>query len=166
MTSTMQAPKPPPFSMWTAPCFRETPWSVCFCLFVLKKGWVRISDLTRFVSRGIWGLLGGEKFRGWHQNKQHLKDKDPAELDRLAADCFHAEIRHRISQAGREAVEGHRRAGHLVVLLTGSLEPLANQLARILRPMWSWPPDWPKSTAPFRDIWPTSGPTDLKRPAW
>ena len=103
-----------------------------FLPYLLKSGWLRIRDLGRYVLRGIWGLTGGEKFRGWHQNKQHLKNKDPEELNRLAADCFEAKIRPRISQTGRKAVEKHRKAGHLVVLLTGSLEPLAHQLGQEL----------------------------------
>jgi HAD superfamily hydrolase (TIGR01490 family) len=104
-----------------------------FLPYLLSCGWLRIRDLARYAWQGVWGLRAvGGKFRGWHQNKQHLKYKDSGELNQLAAECFHSRIRPRISDTGRRAVEEHRRAGHLVVLLTGSLEPLARELGQEL----------------------------------
>jgi HAD superfamily hydrolase (TIGR01490 family) len=97
-----------------------------FVPFLIQRRYLRAPDLARYVL--FLALELGAGNGGARHNKYHLKDKDPAELERLAIECFHSRIRPRISPAGRVVVERHRRLGHLVVLLTGSLEPLAQQL--------------------------------------
>ncbi len=101
-----------------------------FVPFLIRRRYLKAPDLARymfFLARGL-----GEGAASPQHNKYHLRHKDPAELQRLAAECFKSEIRPRISRAGREAVHHHRDQGHMVVLLTGSLEPLAQELKREL----------------------------------
>lgn len=101
-----------------------------FLPFLIRRRWVTAGDLARYLGYAArnFGRQGSLALN----NKQHLKDKDPGELDRLAAECFRIKILGRVSPAGRRAVAEHRRHGHLVVLLTGSLDPLAQALKREL----------------------------------
>jgi HAD superfamily hydrolase (TIGR01490 family) len=101
-----------------------------FVPFLIRRRYLRTPDLVRYVFFLARGL--GEGDGGPQHNKYHLRHKDPAELERLAAECFISRIRPRISRAGREAVRRHREQGHLVVLLTGSLDFLAQQLRQEL----------------------------------
>jgi len=99
-----------------------------FLPYLIKNGYLKGVDLVRFLA-GLAKTLDEAGEEGWlRNNKYHLKDKDPASLRRLAAECFQAKIRPRISPAGRKMVGRHLRQGHLVVLLTGTLDPLAQEL--------------------------------------
>ena len=103
-----------------------------FLPFLLERRYLRMRDLARyvgFVARNLSDLDDDLI----HRNKYHFKYKDPWELNRLAAECFHSRILPLLSEKGRRAVEEHQRAGHMIILLTGSLEPLADQLSRELR---------------------------------
>lgn len=102
-----------------------------FLPFLIRKRYCRASDLARYLGY-LARNLGEMQGQLIHANKYHLKDKDARELERLAAECFQRKIRPLVSPAGRRAVEEHRRAGHLVVLVTGTLQPLAEQLRREL----------------------------------
>jgi len=103
-----------------------------FLPFLLKRRYLSTRDLARYLGFLVKNLNGlGPEFI--HRNKYHFKYKDPLELDKLAAECFQARILPLVSPQGRKAVEEHRQAGHLVVILTGSLQPLADQICRELR---------------------------------
>ncbi|MBU4563982.1 MAG: HAD-IB family hydrolase [Desulfarculus sp.] len=97
-----------------------------FVPFLIRRGYLRAPDLARYVLLYLARGLGGDSSAA--QNKAHLQGKDPGELERLAAECFRIKILPRISAEGRRRLDDHRRKGHLVVLLTGSLEPLAAQI--------------------------------------
>ncbi|MCB2192211.1 MAG: HAD-IB family hydrolase [Deltaproteobacteria bacterium] len=97
-----------------------------FVPFLIRHGYLRAQDLARYVLLYLSRGLGGDASAA--QNKAHLQGKDPDELERLAAECFKSKILPRISPEGRRCLEDHRKKGHLVVLLTGSLEPLAAQI--------------------------------------
>ncbi len=102
-----------------------------FAAYLIRRRYLGPADLARylgFLARNLHQLGQGLV----HSNKYHLRHKDPQELARLAAECFRQVIAPGISPAGRQAVERHRQSGHLVVLLTGSLRPLAELLAREL----------------------------------
>lgn len=99
-----------------------------FASFLVRRGYLGPADLARYLGYAARHL--GRLGRGLlADNKYHLRHKDPAELRRLAAECFQGLILPSLSRAGRLAVERHRRRGDLVVLLTGSLQPLAELLA-------------------------------------
>jgi HAD superfamily hydrolase (TIGR01490 family) len=97
-----------------------------FVPFLIRRGYLRAPDLARYVFLYLARGLGGDSSAA--QNKAHLQGKDPGELERLAAECFQSKILPRISAEGRRRLNGHREQGHLVVLLTGTLEPLAAQI--------------------------------------
>ena len=103
-----------------------------FIPFLIRRRYLRASDLARFL--GFMARnLGTAQTGLLHANKCHFKDKDPNELERLAAECFNMRIKPRVSPAGREAVREHHRQGHLVILITGSLKPLAEQIRQELK---------------------------------
>ncbi len=103
-----------------------------FIPFLIRRRYLRAADLARFL--GYMAVnLGGSSGELLHTNKRHFKNKDPKELDRLAEECFHMRIKPLMSFAGRQAVQEHHSRGHLVVLVTGSLKPLAEQIRRELK---------------------------------
>lgn len=71
----------------------------------------------------------------WHplrQRKGYLAGKQPAAIEPLAQAFITSEIGPRLSGAALDVVRMHQRAGHSVVLLTGSLDFLIAPLARSL----------------------------------
>jgi HAD superfamily hydrolase (TIGR01490 family) len=99
-----------------------------FATYLIRRRYLGLADLARYL--GFWARHLHQLGHGLVQtNKYHLRHKDPQELAGLAADCFREAILPRVSRAGRLAVDRHRQRGHLVVLLTGSLKPLAELLA-------------------------------------
>ncbi|MCF8115075.1 MAG: HAD-IB family hydrolase [Desulfarculaceae bacterium] len=96
-----------------------------FVPFLIRRRYLRAPDLARYLIYMARGL--GHHHSTMH-NKANLQGKDPSELQRLPAECFRDEIMPRISDQGRRQVADHRAKGHLVVLLSGTLEPLADQL--------------------------------------
>jgi HAD superfamily hydrolase (TIGR01490 family) len=100
-----------------------------FVPYLIRRRYLRAPDLARYV---LYLAKGLGSHNGAAHNKAHLQGKDPGELERLAAECFRDEIVPRISDEGRRQVASHRERGHLVVLLSGTLEPLADQLKQEL----------------------------------
>jgi putative phosphoserine phosphatase/1-acylglycerol-3-phosphate O-acyltransferase len=103
-----------------------------FIPFLIRRRYLRASDLARFLGY-MAKNIGASSGVPVHTNKRHFKNKDPHELERLAEECFHMRIKPRVSPAGRQAILEHHRQGHLVVLVTGSLQPLAEQIRRELK---------------------------------
>ena len=103
-----------------------------FLPFLLERRYLRLRDLARYIGFAARNIsdLDGDLI---HRNKYHFKYKDPWELKQLAAECFQSRILPLLSEKGRRAVEEHKRAGHMVIILTGSLKPLADQLSLELR---------------------------------
>ena len=102
-----------------------------FLRYLLARGQLTPADLARFLA-GAVRALGGSPGPALQANKRHLKNKNAGSLERLAFDCCARKIVPKLSRAGCEAVKRHLAAGHLVVLLTGSLQPLAEALRREL----------------------------------
>ncbi len=103
-----------------------------FVYRLIREGFLTPRDLARylcFLARNL-GEVGGGLTK---TNKYHLRHKDPGDLLRLARRCFQSDIAPLISPAGRRRVAQHRGRGHLVVLLTGTLQPLAELLAGELK---------------------------------
>jgi putative phosphoserine phosphatase/1-acylglycerol-3-phosphate O-acyltransferase len=102
-----------------------------FVARLIREGFLGPVDLARYLGHLACNLDGvGSGLT--KTNKRHLAHKDPHDLARLARRCFRQDIAPLISPRGREAVAAHRRQGHLVVLLTGTLQPLAELLAEEL----------------------------------
>jgi HAD superfamily hydrolase (TIGR01490 family) len=103
-----------------------------FIPFLIQRRYLGAQDLARFLGH-MARNLGAPSGIPMQANKRHFKNKDPRELERLAEECFHMRIKPRVSPAGRQAIKEHHQKGHLVVLVTGSLKPLAEQIRRELK---------------------------------
>ena len=99
-----------------------------FLRHLLHKGYLGSKNVWRYLSSAVRYMLNSRTKLAWTQNKHHLRHLEPDLMERLAAECFQERIRPLISCQGRKAVLEHQQEGHLLVLLTGSLEPLARQL--------------------------------------
>lgn len=102
-----------------------------FIPFLIRRRYLRASDFARYLGY-IAINLGTSSGESLHTNKRHFKNKDAQELDRLAEECFKVRIKPWVSPAGRQAVKAHHDKGHMVVLVTGSLKPLAEQIRQEL----------------------------------
>ncbi|KIX15229.1 HAD family hydrolase [Dethiosulfatarculus sandiegensis] len=102
-----------------------------FMPFLWKAGYLRPADFGRYLSFIAKNLDKNLRDLLYH-NKHHFRDKDSEELNRLAETCFRSRILPLISPKGRQAVEKHQKNGRVVVILTGSLHPLAESLRKEL----------------------------------
>lgn len=98
-----------------------------FIAYLIRKGYLKPSDIMRFLGF-LARNLGGLNRELVQNNKHHFKNKTTEQFKDMARQCFEKDIVRRISPRGRRAVDQHRWQGHFVVLLTGSLEPLAEML--------------------------------------
>jgi HAD superfamily hydrolase (TIGR01490 family) len=64
--------------------------------------------------------------------KAYLRGKDPIYLRRLARECVEREIEPRLSPEAVNRLRWHQSAGHIVVLLSGTLDLLLEPLAERL----------------------------------
>jgi putative phosphoserine phosphatase / 1-acylglycerol-3-phosphate O-acyltransferase len=103
-----------------------------FTSFLIRRGYLKPGDMMRYLAHLArnWSDFSADLMRS---NKKHFRDKDPEDLAELARECFESDIKPAISTLGRQAVADHIRQGHMVVLLTGSLLPLAELLKKELR---------------------------------
>jgi HAD superfamily hydrolase (TIGR01490 family) len=102
-----------------------------FFRYLLKQGLVGAGEGIR----SLWFLL--RHMPPWslqplRERKVYLAGKHPANIEPLAQDFIRSEIYSRLSPDGISTLEAHRRAGHLLVLITGSLDFLVAPLASFL----------------------------------
>jgi HAD superfamily hydrolase (TIGR01490 family) len=102
-----------------------------FFRYLLRRGLVGAGE----AARSLWFLLRHIPPISLHalrERKIYLEGKYPAAIEPLAHGFIRSEICPRLSPDGLAALEGHRRAGHALVLITGSLDFLITPLAAIL----------------------------------
>jgi HAD superfamily hydrolase (TIGR01490 family) len=104
---------------------------VLFFRHLWAKGLVGISE----TARSLWFLLRHLPPLSLHplrERKLYLEGKRPADIEPLAEEFVRTIICPRLLSDGLAALESHRRAGHYLVLVTGSLDfliaPLAGRL--------------------------------------
>jgi HAD superfamily hydrolase (TIGR01490 family) len=61
-------------------------------------------------------------FEAIRRQRAYLAGQPLDKMRRLARECFETEIKPRISKAGMDAIREHNEQGHMVVLLSGSLD--------------------------------------------
>ena len=66
--------------------------------------------------------------RGYLQYHGYLRGWQVGQVDAWAAACFEEAIAARVSAVGAARLAEHREAGHLTVLLSGSISPLVREL--------------------------------------
>lgn len=101
-----------------------------FVRFLWRYGELRASDLARLAGGAISALAAGHS--PLKANKAYLRGKQANHLERLAWDCFKQEIERRLLPGAIARLRWHQRAGHCVVLLSGTLDLLLAPLAEHL----------------------------------
>lgn len=98
-----------------------------FMLYLLRHGQIGAID----IARGVVDV--GRRFRelrrrGYFEYHGYLAHRREAEVAVWARDCFTRQVLPCISKAGQARVAEHRAAGHLTMLLSGSIRPLVQLL--------------------------------------
>jgi len=86
-----------------------------FFWYLVRCGHLKIKDALAFLGR----LAAHPHHR--HQDKSYLRGLAVAETVRLARECYDRLIAPRVSSVALAQIRQHRKQGHEIVLLTGSL---------------------------------------------
>jgi HAD superfamily hydrolase (TIGR01490 family) len=73
-------------------------------------------------------LTQASPFEAIRRERTYLAGLPYAKIERLAHRCFETDIKPRLSKAGLVAISDHKEQGHVVVLLSGSLDFLLRPL--------------------------------------
>ncbi len=104
---------------------------VRFFRFLWKRGlvgWREVRDSIGWVLR----CAPPVSLHPLRERKLYLAGKGAAEVESLAEEFCRAELFPRLSPQGLSRMDEHRRAGHHIVLVTGSLDFLIAPLAALL----------------------------------
>lgn len=101
-----------------------------FIRFLWRYGELHASDLARLAGGAVSALATGRS--PLKANKAYLRGKQVNRIERLARDCFDQEIARRLLPSAMARLRWHQRAGHCVVLLSGTLDLLLAPLAEHL----------------------------------
>jgi HAD superfamily hydrolase (TIGR01490 family) len=106
---------------------RGTSMESLFVRYMIARGELNLSDLGRYLGFFLKHIdeLGTQLNK---RNKAIWEDKEAAKVHELAERCFSQKILPRLSDLGRDYIERHREKGHLIVLLSGSLDFLVEML--------------------------------------
>jgi HAD superfamily hydrolase (TIGR01490 family) len=104
---------------------------VRFFRFLWRRGLVGWRELR---DSAVWVLRQAPpmSLHPLRQRKLYLAGKAAAEVESLAEEFCHLELFPRLSAQGLARMDEHRRAGHHIVLVTGSLDFLIAPLAALL----------------------------------
>ena len=98
--------------------------------------WRRGTVGTREAFESLWCLLRHAppmSFQPLRLKKLYLAGKQPADIEPLAEAFCRTHLIPQLSPKAMDQVDRHRRAGHRLVLVTGSLECLIKPIADFLR---------------------------------
>jgi HAD superfamily hydrolase (TIGR01490 family) len=101
-----------------------------FLRFLWRRGELGLFDLARMASGAVIALIAGRP--PLKSNKAYLRGKDTAHMRRLARECFDEEITRHLLPHAINRLHWHQSAGHLVILLSGTLDLLLEPLAEYL----------------------------------
>jgi HAD superfamily hydrolase (TIGR01490 family) len=99
-----------------------------FIRYLLRKsvlGPTAVVQTAMFILKNIHRTSPFETIR---RQRAYLAGQPYEKMRELARRCFEADIKPRLSKAGLEAIESHKRQGHTLVLLSGSLDFLLEWL--------------------------------------
>jgi HAD superfamily hydrolase (TIGR01490 family) len=102
-----------------------------FLRFLWRYGELRGRDLARLVGGAFQALAAGRS--PLKANKAYLRGKRAEQIKLLARDCCAQEITRRLLPRALERLRWHQRAGHQIVLLSGTLDLLLKPLAESLQ---------------------------------
>ena len=101
-----------------------------FIGFLVRRGELGWREMTYWIGAAAKAAAtGGVRLKAI---KAYLRGKDPAYLRHLARECVEREIEPRLSPEAVNRLRWHQSAGHLVILLSGTLDLLLDPLAERL----------------------------------
>lgn len=97
-----------------------------FIRYLREKGIITYMDILRFIFTFLVKLFS---FRGLYikNNKSYLKGKDNSVIEEAARDCFRDRVISFISREALAEIQKKRESGHVIVLLSGTLDVLIEQ---------------------------------------
>ena len=102
-----------------------------FFRFLWRRGLVGWSELTRSAA-WLVGHMPPFSLHSLRERKVYLTGKRPADIESYAREFCQAEMIGKVSVQGRAKLDGHRQAGHQVILVTGAPDFLIEPLAKFL----------------------------------
>ena len=99
--------------------------------FLLKK---HVIGLPAVLNTGLFmiKMLPQSPFETIRRERAYLAGQPYEKARKLALECFETEIKPRISKAGIAAIRDHQASGHMIILLSGSLDFLLEPLREYL----------------------------------
>jgi HAD superfamily hydrolase (TIGR01490 family) len=104
---------------------------VRFFRFLWRRGLVGWSELTRSAA-WLAGHMPPFSLHALRERKVYLTGKFSADIESYAQEFCREEMIGKVSVQGREKLDGHRQAGHQVILVTGAPDFLIDPLAKFL----------------------------------
>ena len=102
-----------------------------FFRFLWRRGLVGWSELTQSAA-WLVGHMPPFSLHSLRERKVYLAGKRPADIESYAREFCQAEMIGKVSSQGRAKLDGHRQAGHQVILVTGAPDFLIEPLAKFL----------------------------------
>ncbi|NLD99959.1 MAG: HAD-IB family hydrolase [Fibrobacter sp.] len=102
-----------------------------FSFYLIRSGGLNVLNLLQMV-KAVWESKGNFHALA-RTNKNYLKNKSVTVLNDIARHYFEPRIDTMVFPEMRKVIEHHRRAGDLLLLLTGTLDLIAACFVRYLK---------------------------------
>jgi len=93
-----------------------------FIRYLLRKRVLGLRAVLQTVSFILKNLRHTSPFETIRRQRAYLAGQPIEKMRKLARRCFEEDIKPRLSRAGLEAIKEHQTQGHVIVLLSGSLD--------------------------------------------
>lgn len=100
-----------------------------FIIWLLRHGHLGLGDALR-AALDLSKRLDESRRRGYMQYHGYLERRRVDDVAKWADTCFASLIAPRVSRKGLERLAEHRAAGHLTILLSGSIQPLVDRMGK------------------------------------
>ncbi len=98
-----------------------------FMLYLLRRRQIGLREISRAIV-DVGRRYRELRKRGYLEYHGYLAGRREADVAEWARECFALQILPRLSRPGQERLAEHRAAGHLTILLSGSIVPLVQLL--------------------------------------
>ena len=98
-----------------------------FMLYLLRRRRIGLREITR-AAVDVGRRYRELRARGYLEYHGYLAGRRETDVADWARECFTLQILPRLSRAGEARVAEHKAAGHLTILLSGSIVPLVRLL--------------------------------------
>src|SRR4051794_11149910 len=99
-----------------------------FIRYLVRHRVIGLNSVVRTAFFVLSRLPRSSPFETIRQQRAYLAGQPYAKMRTLARRCFETDIKPLVSRAGLEALQAHKAQGHIVILLSGSLDFLLEPL--------------------------------------